>query len=833
LQDLHKQNTQIIEWEIRPLSYKDKNWTEESSLCPKRIYNKGLYSMKAELVKNHEASYLLAEEKAHQYFASLYKQWKDKSFIPVLEKDFRGWQQQHIHRPAVLSLFSRRKNKPEAKSYHKYIKWLNVTGKLDRYLDRSISYIFMRDLGKFLGDQETAKSVREMAGKLKKELLNDQKSRIEPYSMIGLYQWAQKEGVEAAFIWVMDKINEVASYIPKEMDKEHAKRKLIKLIAGVVLNEIVAMGDDVSSKERVNRLDTAIRLGYCYGLTYPFIDDLLDAKVLTAEEESRYAQLIRTSFITGRVPEISQWNSKNKKLMNFVHKELKEAFEFIRDYQQDETRQKFLTQAFVFFHSQEVDRKKQLDNPKYSNEDLYIPIILKSASSRLIVHAILGALDEETYNRTFYYGIYNQLADDMRDMYTDLEKGAVTTYTYYLKYHNQRKDLINPFELYWTVIAHLIHEVYHSDPKTCEVILDRAINGLKRLKELLGPNKYEEVMSFFTKDIPGFNRLIQKMVRDADDVDFFDKLLRDHMSENFKRETKEQQQFQEIVKQVRQEINDNLAVKKTKLMPFMEDPITDAANYSLMGDGKRLRPIMTWVMGVKGFELDKHALFPLLRSLEYMHTASLIFDDLPSQDNSPTRRGRATLHEVYSEAIAELTGLFLTQKAFQEQASLEEFDAKTVLKLIRYSAQKTMDMCKGQAMDLASKGKRLSLEELNRMSFYKTGLGFEASLIMPAILSNASDEEMEALKKYAYHAGIAFQIKDDLLDVEGDQNLIGKPVGNDRENNSSTFVSILGLDGAKKAMWDHYCQAIDVLSEVPRNTTFLKQLLDYFINRQK
>ena len=153
-----------------------------------------------------------------------------------------------------------------------------------------------------------------------------------------------------------------------------------------------------------------------------------------------------------------------------------------------------------------------------------------------------------------------------------------------------------------------------------------------------------------------------------------------------------------------------------------------------------------------------------------MHTASLIFDDLPSQDNAPIRRGRPTLHQVYNMAIAEITALYLTQKAIEEQTSLDQFDSKTVLNLIRYSSQIAADMCRGQAMDLESRGKKLTLEQLNRMCFYKTGIAFEASLIMPAILAHAEESEMEALKRFARHAGIAFQIKDDLLDVEGDDH---------------------------------------------------------------
>jgi geranylgeranyl pyrophosphate synthase len=214
-----------------------------------------------------------------------------------------------------------------------------------------------------------------------------------------------------------------------------------------------------------------------------------------------------------------------------------------------------------------------------------------------------------------------------------------------------------------------------------------------------------------------------------------------------------------------------------------------------------------------------------------MHTASLIFDDLPAQDNAAIRRGRPTLHIEYNVAIAELTGLYLTQKAIEEQASLDQFDSKTVLNLIQYSTKIAEDMCKGQAMDLESKGKQLSLEQLNLMSHYKTGIAFEASLIMPAILAQAKELEMAALKKFAHHAGIAFQIKDDLLDVEGEQSLLGKSIGKDAENNNSTFVSILGADGARKALWEHYCLAMEALQEVPRNIVFLKHLLNYIVNR--
>ncbi len=536
--------------------------------------------------------------------------------------------------------------------------------------------------------------------------------------------------------------------------------------------------------------------------------------------------MIRKTLISGIVPELD-FAGPNLNLIHYIHSELWDAFEYIQTYQRPEATNTFFEQVYLFFHYQEADRTKDLSNAHYSNEELYLPIILKSSSSRLIARSVISASRDEGFeSSTFYYGIYNQLAD----LFDDLKDGAVTPYTYFLKYHSIRHDLINPFELYWAVIAHLIHHVYHSDPKTIEILLDRAINGLKRFKERMGPPNYREVMLLFATGNVEFDHVIQRMVQKAADVEFFDKLLRDQILMVLKNQRQEQEEFFKKIETVRQQINDNLPITSSVNGSLLQDLIITAANYSLESGGKRLRPIITWMMGVEAYGLQPSAIVPLLRSLEYMHIASLIFDDLPSQDNSPIRRGKPTLHQVYNIAIAELTALFLTQKAMEEQASLEQFDAKTVLRLIQYTAQVTQSMCQGQAMDLESKGKRLTLEQLSLLYSYKTGIAFEASLIMPAILAQAETSDITALKIFAHHAGIAFQIKDDLLDVEGDVNILGKPTGKDEENKCTTFVSILGADDARKAMWDHYCSALDALQKV-RKTVFLKQFLNYVVNR--
>lgn len=792
--------------------------------------------MNEEMTLQADQWYRLAERRAAQYFATLHEQVKENTYVPALTNDLQLWKKSHRGRHSLLSFFSQAIRKPDSRDYHNYIRWLDQTGKLDRFLDRSVSYIYMRDLGKSLNAPATQTRIQRVVADVKRHLIRSAAANggAEPefMSLAGLYRWARKEGIENAVIWVIDKLKTVSAHIPKEMNAEHSLRKLIKIITGVVLHVIEELGDHTPPAERARRLDEAIRLGYSYGLTYPFIDDLLDSPVLTVREKEQYGRMIRTSLLTGAVPDPGKLTGPNKGLIRFVHAELRDAYAYIKRQQRPETQRLFFEQSYIFFQAQDMDRTKELSNPHYTNEELYVPIILKSAFSRLIVRSVIHAPADEGFDqRTFYYGIYNQLADDFADMFEDMKAGAVTPFTYYLTYGGQRPDLINPFELYWAVISHLIHHVYDADAKTREVILDRAVNGLKRCRQRVGEETYNEIVGAFASGIPDFNRLVQQLVRRADDVNFFDKLLRDQMVTVLKNDRREKQQFLDTVKRVRQQIDSLLLIPKQDGIPPMKESMIDAANYSLEGSGKRLRPILAWVMGVDEYGLQAAAIAPLLRSLEYMHTASLIFDDLPSQDNASVRRGRPTLHEVHDSATAELTGLFLIQKAIEEQASLEGFDAKVVMALMQYSSRRAGDMCAGQAMDLQSKGKVLTLEQLNRICFYKTGIAFEASLVMPAILAKADAEEIAGLTQFAYHAGIAFQIKDDLLDAEGDLHVLGKPAGKDIENNTSTFVTVLGREDAKKEMWEHYCLAMMELEKLPRYPVFLKHLLTYIISR--
>ncbi|QDH21416.1 polyprenyl synthetase family protein [Saccharibacillus brassicae] len=788
-------------------------------------------------------AYRRAERRAAEYLEELIASVRGKTYAAALTEDFRMWKKKHV-RPWPARLL-RGGGSPDNRDYDRYLHWMETAGKLDDYLERSVSYLYMRDLGRALNDPDTQRRVRHTAAGLKRSLLSggdpQEGMPTDGFDTAALYRWGQQEGIEDAVIWMIAKMKRVSENIPEGLSAEHAQRKLLKIIAGVVLHTREEMDERTPKAERSRRLDEAVRLGYSYGLTYPFVDDLLDSTLLTDEEKERYSDLIRGALLSGAVPKWDEWNhafesdgGRNLDLIRYIHSELGEAFLYIKSRQADGLGSLFFEQAYVFFEAQDTDRRKVLAHDGYDSRQLYVPVILKSSGSRLIARSVGQEGEDGGFERrTFFYGIYNQLADDFADLFDDLEAGAVTPYTYYWKHRGQRPDLQSPFEMYWGVIAYLIRDVYDGDAYTREVLLDRAINGLKRARQRLGIPRYEELMNVLAAGMPELNAVIQNMVRRAEDVEFFDKLLRDRMLTEMKRDREDRERFRTLLSEVRAEIDASLPIPSDSNVPHVGDSLIDAANYSLAGSGKRLRPVLAHLVATEGYGLEAAKLRPLLKSLEYLHTASLIFDDLPSQDDADTRRGRQTLHTRYDGATAELSGLLLIQQGVREQSRLQGFKAETVLELMHYSAHKAEELCMGQALDLKSRGRKLTLERLNEICFYKTGVAFEACLIMPAMLANAPQDQLKLLEKFAYHAGIAFQIRDDLLDAEGEALLLGKPAGQDAANGSSTFVTVLGLGGAKRAMWDHYCDAADAVRELPESLRFLKHLLDYLVQRER
>lgn len=266
--------------------------------------------------------------------------------------------------------------------------------------------------------------------------------------------------------------------------------------------------------------------------------------------------------------------------------------------------------------------------------------------------------------------------------------------------------------------------------------------------------------------------------------------------------------------------------------------IVEAMEYSLLAGGKRIRPMLmqeTYRM----FQGEQEELLHLfMAAMEMIHTYSLVHDDLPAMDDDEYRRGRKTTHIVYGEDMGILTGDALLNYAFETAASaFEKFPQESLKigKAIQILGKKAgiFGMIGGQVVDVQSTGKQISGETLEFIYRLKTGALIEASMMIGAVLAGAGTEEISGMEKIAQKIGMAFQIQDDILDVTSTTQVLGKPVKSDEKNEKMTYVVWKGLDKAKEEVEELSREAIKELRKYHPKDTYLEELLESLIYREK
>lgn len=273
---------------------------------------------------------------------------------------------------------------------------------------------------------------------------------------------------------------------------------------------------------------------------------------------------------------------------------------------------------------------------------------------------------------------------------------------------------------------------------------------------------------------------------------------------------------------------DRLLARQTALPPV----IYDAMRYSIFAGGKRLRPILLMAAAdaVGGTGSDY---LHVACGLEMIHTYSLIHDDLPAMDDDDFRRGKLTNHKVFGEGVAILAGDALLTQAFELILSQPGVKAETLVSIAKEiaAAAGPAGMVGGQAVDLLSEGKTLDYETLCYMHQAKTGALFRAALRAGGLLAEASPDKLSALTEYAEQFGLAFQITDDILDVIGNQDEIGKPVGSDERNEKATYVTLYSLDKARELAGLAVKSANAALDGFGEEAVILRQLADSLLSR--
>lgn len=269
------------------------------------------------------------------------------------------------------------------------------------------------------------------------------------------------------------------------------------------------------------------------------------------------------------------------------------------------------------------------------------------------------------------------------------------------------------------------------------------------------------------------------------------------------------------------------------LSPIPNSRLQQAMRYSLLAGGKRIRPILVYLTGqMFGCELDK--LDKPAAAIEAIHTYSLIHDDLPAMDNDNLRRGQPTCHIQFGEAEAILAGDALQTLAFSLLSENQLMDDNNKIKMIKELARASgiAGMCLGQSLDLQAEHQHISLEHLQEIHRHKTGVLIKAAVRLGAFAcGDTAKPYYHLLDSYAESIGLAFQIQDDILDVIGQQAVMGKPQGSDRVHEKSTYPALLGLEDAIKMTQQLYQQAVDSIQKIPYNSQPLHDVADFIIKR--
>jgi len=263
------------------------------------------------------------------------------------------------------------------------------------------------------------------------------------------------------------------------------------------------------------------------------------------------------------------------------------------------------------------------------------------------------------------------------------------------------------------------------------------------------------------------------------------------------------------------------------------DRLQEAMRYSVLGGGKRIRPALCVAAAQAVGQTGDEALTPAC-AVELIHAYSLIHDDLPAMDNDELRRGRPTTHIAFDEATAILAGDALQALAFGWLANNPAIGVSARLTMIQELARASghQGMAGGQAIDLESVGKSLSLAELENMHRHKTGALIEASVRMGAMTApDITESALDALTRYARALGVAFQVQDDLLDIEGDTEVIGKPQGSDAARAKPTYPALLGVEGARERLDELLQGALATLQDFGPEADPLRAMADYVVAR--
>lgn len=629
--------------------------------------------------------------------------------------------------------------------------------------------------------------------------------------------------------WLRFNLKKTLCAMPEGIISQGAANQIVRTTFGVAINSLWDIPQDTSSEAIVERFFKAAQKGLLLGMAYAIVDGLLDIKNNPGQMYSEGQKKEVFQFIRNLLSGNSMDRNATPLGKMAFGKIALELYKHV-DALPPEERRPVQTALLMLLEGQIRDDKlEQITG--LTLRDILISMAIKGGATYLSGYLLGGQPYREENLREFMEsGLLGQISDDFHDCRKDRDEGVATLFTLAGQCH------INPIETYLSVISYLAERFKDNPYKMSALgeavyrpVANRAetlnlLYDLYHLEENWNQDYFEYLCQISEKSMAsGASRSHYSIFANVQRV-----------CEKWHPRNRDLATFHmDVIDPVNEEV---------LLSNPDHNPLVDTANYSLNAGGKRLRPILVMVMA-SIYKIEPARAMPLAATIERLHTASLILDDLPAQDDANTRRGKPTAHKQYPEWNAQLAAIELIMSAIEVCANglvLQGFDADIVNKVVYYIANKSRRLNQGQAHDLElSKNPNQTmndaeyLQQLDEIAALKTGTAIDLSIVPVAMLAEADESTIQGLQDFSRRLGILYQVVDDILDCTSTPGQLGKDTGIDAKNGLKTSVDILGIDNAKARMNKMAKDIRQDYSALLRQSKTLRDIVEFIVTRKK
>lgn len=625
--------------------------------------------------------------------------------------------------------------------------------------------------------------------------------------------------------WLAERLDVLHRGLPESVVRAGSLGKVVRAMAGVLVMGAYGVPHDGPDEQR-EHLARILPGAYGFGAAYAIVDDTLHdlaEEYLPDRQRQRYHQLIAGALATGEpVRPADLADHPLAEELDGIFRRLLASHPFHQF-------RHLYRAAESMYLAQHRDAGR---TDATSLTELYPDLVVKAGLSRVVANVLAGRhLDGDFYQRCVNTIVVSQLRDDLIDRDEDRRAGRVTPFTL----PADRCEASPLYDLF-AYNAYVASEVYGGDPVVSDALtyygaarLARHLSGGDHARDLLRDYQPSAEIARFLRTAAG---LRGRAVRRLDTVD---QLLKNRAGDLLGRRDPATVDCRTFVADRLPYINDVLRRTCAPDRPDTQGSLGEIVAYAMGGTGKRLRPALC-LMLAESLRADLSAVEPILVAGELFHTASLVFDDLPAHDNATVRRGRPAAHLVFDEASVQLAALSMISDAFGLLAGLDQhFPPARVTEVIAYTGTVLGPhrLCHGQHLDLqlARREGLASREEILHMYDLKTSTAIEAALVPLMMALGRPGAEIALVQRYAHHAGIVFQICDDILDATSSTEALGKDSGND--TGKANLVRSYGLDEARELMSRHLTDALACCAGLPFDTRLLQCTVRHFALRRR